>query len=136
MTSTVLLVRVVVSIFVDMTATVPQMGSQTEPERGKGQVTAVSATCYLPRGSAAFSSLEKYTGTSISYLEKLWRKAPSVCRTKTFYFTILNCLVLAFLLCCCSVAQSCPTLCSPMDCSPPGLPVLHHLPEFAQTHVH
>ena len=38
--------------------------------------------------------------------------------------------------CCCSVAQSCPTLCNPMDCSTPGFPVLYHLPEFAQTHVH
>ena len=37
--------------------------------------------------------------------------------------------------CCCSVTQSCPTLCSPMDCSTPGFPVLHRLPEFAQTHV-
>ena len=35
-----------------------------------------------------------------------------------------------------SVAQSCLTLCDPMDCSMPGLPVLHYLPEFAQTHVH
>ena len=38
--------------------------------------------------------------------------------------------------CCCSVTQSCPTLCAPMDCSMPGLPVLHHLLELAQTHVH
>ena len=37
---------------------------------------------------------------------------------------------------CCSVAQSCPTLCDPMDCSILGFPVLHHLPELAQTHVH
>ena len=36
----------------------------------------------------------------------------------------------------CSVAQLCPTLCDPMDYSAPGFPVLHHLPEFAQTHVH
>ena len=36
----------------------------------------------------------------------------------------------------CSVAQSCLTLCDPMDCSTPGLPVLHQLPEFAQTRVH
>ena len=35
-----------------------------------------------------------------------------------------------------SVAQSCPTLCNPMDCSMPGLPVHHQLPEFTQTHVH
>ena len=33
---------------------------------------------------------------------------------------------------CCSVAQSCPTLCYPMNCSTPGFPVLHHLLEFAQ----
>ena len=35
-----------------------------------------------------------------------------------------------------SVAQSCPTLCDPMDRSTPGLPVHHQLPEFTQTHVH
>ena len=35
-----------------------------------------------------------------------------------------------------SVPQSCPTLCDPMNCSTPGLPVHHQLPELAQTHVH
>ena len=35
-----------------------------------------------------------------------------------------------------SVAQSCPTLCNPMDCSMPGSLVYHQLPELAQTHVH
>ena len=35
-----------------------------------------------------------------------------------------------------SVTQSCPTLCDPMNCSTPGLPVHHQLPEFTQTHVH
>ena len=35
-----------------------------------------------------------------------------------------------------SVAQSCPTLCDPMDCSTPGLPVHHQLPEFIQTNFH
>ena len=35
-----------------------------------------------------------------------------------------------------SVAQSCPTLCDPIDCSTPGLPVHSQLPEFTQTHVH
>ena len=34
------------------------------------------------------------------------------------------------------LSQSCPTICDPMDCSLPGFPVLHHLPELAQTHVH
>ena len=35
-----------------------------------------------------------------------------------------------------SVAQSCPTLCDPMNRSTPGLSVHHQLPEFTQTHVH
>ena len=36
---------------------------------------------------------------------------------------------------CCLVTKLCLTLCEPVDCSMPGFPVLHHLPEFAQTHV-
>ena len=39
------------------------------------------------------------------------------------------------LLCCCSVAQSCLSLCNSMDCSTSGFPVLCNHPEFAQTHV-
>ena len=35
-----------------------------------------------------------------------------------------------------SVPQSCPALCDPLNCSNPGLPVHHQLPEFTQTHVH
>ena len=45
-------------------------------------------------------------------------------------FSIFHCLLLLF------IAQSCPVLCDPMDCSTPGFPVLHHLLEFAQIHVH
>ena len=37
---------------------------------------------------------------------------------------------------CCSAAPSCPTFCLQLDCSLLGFPVLHNLPEFAQTHVH
>ena len=39
-------------------------------------------------------------------------------------------------LCCCSVTKSCPTLSVSMNCSTSGFPVLHYLPEYAQTHVH
>ena len=39
-------------------------------------------------------------------------------------------------ICCCSVAKSYLSTCDPMDCSVAGFPVLHHLQEFAQTHVH
>ena len=35
-----------------------------------------------------------------------------------------------------SIAQSCLSLCDPLDCSTPGFPVHHHLPELTQTHVH
>ena len=34
------------------------------------------------------------------------------------------------------VAQSCPTLCDPINCSTPGLPVHHQFPEFTQTHIY
>ena len=58
---------------------------------------------------------------------------------------LMNCNLLLFqmsnvnkaILCSCgSVALSCLTLCDPMNCSMSGFPVLHHLLEFAQTHVH
>ena len=37
---------------------------------------------------------------------------------------------------CCTLTHSCLTFCNPMDCSTPGLPVLHHPLELTQTHVH
>ena len=37
--------------------------------------------------------------------------------------------------CCCEVTHLCLTLCDPMDCSMPGIPVLHSLTEFAKTHA-
>ena len=49
-------------------------------------------------------------------------------------FSLYNFNLLLFW--CCSATKSCPTLCDLMDYSMPGFPVLHHLPEFAQTHVH
>ena len=41
-----------------------------------------------------------------------------------------------FLTCSCLVAKSCLSLCNPMNCSMLGFPILHYLPEFAQTRVH
>ena len=38
--------------------------------------------------------------------------------------------------CCCSVAWLCLTVCNSMDCSAPRFPILHHLQEFAEVHVH
>ena len=44
--------------------------------------------------------------------------------------------ILGMMYYCCSVAQWCPTLCDPIDCSTPGFLVLHHPPELTQTCVH
>ena len=57
-------------------------------------------------------------------------------RPKTYITMVALYRRVCRLLVCCSVAQFCPTLCDPKDCSMPGFPVLHHLLEFAQTHVH
>ena len=48
----------------------------------------------------------------------------------------LSSYFLGLLLSVSSVAQLCPTLCDPVNCSRPGLAVHHQLPEFTQTHVH
>ena len=46
-----------------------------------------------------------------------------------------KCKLLQNVHCCCSVTQSRPTFCDPRDRIMLGFPVLHHLPELAQTHV-
>ena len=74
-------------------------------------------------------------------------ESPRTCHLASFRLKSVRCLFLSQSLrseeppcanwfCCCSVAQSSPTLCDCMDCSTPGFPVLHHLPGLAQTHVH
>ena len=47
-----------------------------------------------------------------------------------------KCIISLFYLQFSSVVQLCLTPCNPMNCSTPGLPVHHQLPEFTQTHVH
>ena len=51
-------------------------------------------------------------------------------------FSLLEFFYSIFKYCSCTVTKSCPTLCDPMDCSTPGLPVPHHLLEFVQVRVH
>ena len=50
--------------------------------------------------------------------------------TNSFYSILLLFLLFS------SVTQLSPTLYDPMDCSTPGFPIHHHVPELAQTHVH
>ena len=72
-------------------------------------------------------------------------KAPLLIKTATcleqmskvfWSWSSVHFLIRLFVCFCCSVSQSCLTLCNTMDCITPGFPVLHHLPELAQTHVH
>ena len=58
----------------------------------------------------------------------VWTTFSKVNRGLRYYWILYCCH-------CCSVSQSCQTLCDPMDCSMPGFPVLHCLPELAQIHV-
>ena len=50
-------------------------------------------------------------------------------------YSLIYTLLIIMYYCCYSVAKSCLTVCYLMDCSTPGFPVLHCLPEFAQIHV-
>ena len=56
--------------------------------------------------------------------------------TNTVFKSFENYADISIIIPYCSVARSCRTLCNPMDCSTLGFPVLYHLLEFAQTHVH
>ena len=69
------------------------------------------------------------TGVISLLSKRLWRVSSSTTIQR-------HQCISAPIFCFCSVAKLCPTLCNPMDCSTPGFPILHHLPEFAQTHVH
>ena len=73
-------------------------------------------------------------GQNVNSLEGVWVSYVniSIFKSNLFFFYPPA----PYLVCVCSVAQSCPVLCDPVDCSMPGFPVLHYLPEFAQIHVH
>ena len=91
-------------------------------------LTTTYIAIFIPNLSCDFWTL------MFSHLQEI------LCCTSTRCQTLLNLLVQRQLAvsccCCCSVTQSCLTLCDRIYCSMPGLPVLHCLPEFAQTHVH
>ena len=68
--------------------------------------------------------------------EWTWSLFYQVKSDKDKYLSLIFHMILLICSGCCSVAQSCLTLCNPMDCSIPGFPVLYHLLKLAQTHVH
>ena len=69
----------------------------------------------------------------MSSLEKCLLRSSAYILIGFFFLLLFSCMSC---LCISSVAQSCPTLCDPMDCSMPGFPVHHQRLEFTQTHVH
>ena len=76
----------------------------------------------LPDSCTMFqTSVHSFSGTLSDLIPWIYLSFP-LYNCKGFYFN--------------SVAQSCPTLCDPMDCNTPGLPVQCQLLEFTQTHVH
>ena len=84
-------------------------------------ITATQATLGEPWGKPKIMCTEKW--------QEMVQGRSQI--TERFYVTLKGPSVQFSL-----VAQSCPTLCDPMNCSTPGLPVNHQLPEFTQTHVH
>ena len=83
--------------------------------------------------------LSFFNWTAFTHLSKIsWL---SFCGSMSRFFSVrykdlLFCQYHPVLILFGSVAQSCQTLCHPMDCSTPGFPVHHQLPELAQTHVY
>ena len=100
------------------------------------------------RGRAFPGHIRCHGGVAISATWSQWRRSPLPNSNKLETYAwcalaktepILGSTVgsqLTCRCCCCSVALLCQTLCGPTDCSTPGFPVLHHIPELAQTHVH
>ena len=77
---------------------------------------------------------QKKEGVAILISDKIDFKTKAVKRDKEGHYIMIKGSVQEAQFS--SVAQSCPTLCDPMNCRMPGLPVHHHLLEFTQTHVH
>ena len=69
---------------------------------------------------------------SLKGREIWWRMDTCICVAESLCCACETITTLLFG-CCCLVTKSCPALCDLMDCSTPGFPVLHYLPEFAQT---
>ena len=75
----------------------------------------------------------------LSSQHQKWFPTQSQCLINICSWKQVDMLTLFSFTYCCScylVAKLCLTLCDPMDCSTPGVPVLHHLLELSQTHVH
>ena len=93
--------------------------------------------CIIPLAISTVSqSIPPYSLSPLSWILCVWlvKFPPTTCHEQVP--PIFPYLFMIWLQSVSSVAQSCSTLCDPMDCSMPGFPVHHQLPELTQTHVH
>ena len=81
---------------------------------------------------------KKIHGSQYKFLKIMYTKVYILTKHFLLPYTKLICNSdnKALLSGCCWLLLSCLTLCDPMNCSTPSFPVLHYLPEFAETHVH
>ena len=86
------------------------------------------SSLHVHRASYIIDNRKAHAGASLSKLKTFLENLPTLHILLLLHFA-LRCTQFS------SAAQPCPTLCDPMDCSTPGLPVHHQLPELAQTHV-
>ena len=89
-------------------------------------------TCSCKKWPLVFCQFSLYNYSAISQPGNQHWYSPPTYLNFMFYMHSCVCVSVQFS----SVAQSCPTLCDSVNCSMPGLPVHHQLPEFTQTHVH
>ena len=108
------------------------------------QECAVGSNSRSPPGSSVQSFSIKNTGVGCHFLIQgifpTQESNPSFLHCRQILYRLCHqgrplCHIISLNIGCRSLTHSCLTLCNSMDCSTPGLPVHHQLPEFAQTHV-
>ena len=110
----------------------------------KGQWYFILALCNYATKQLVFAPDElHYTSFKLVIIILAWNKRISEVGNLILYLTFSPNVAVTVIYCTKTiyiyiyiVAKSCPSVCDPMDCSMPGLPVPHHLPEFTQVHVH
>ena len=101
----------------------------------------------LPEATLYHDELPSLTAFALSHRSLDYPGSAFICLSGIFISSVIcrllnkvlfscHVCVLQYFPCCCSVSKSCLALCDPVGCSMPRSPVLHSLPEFAQTYVH
>ena len=106
-----------------------------QPSQWSHELLLIARNSFLEMLAAVLQGYENITRISAS--EKLiYSVSHHVNICGKFQIPILIHFIISYHLQFSSAAQSCLTLCYPTDCSTPGLPVYHQLPESTQTHAH